>query len=314
MPRTTIVCLMLACSAGLLAAPGVAFAQGQDNEFNKNADDLIASDKQAVGEKNAGDKMPGEKSGKEAPSGPDPMDPREDPSKTYYFVGARFRDVIIPKFIFNIFADGGRTVNVPMGGLEFSSRKNGVEYDIALTYADYSMDEFLFKGKKDGEEAWETVKSDLKLVYATIDLLYEVWADPSGRFSFMVGGGIGIAGVFDGLYRAQVYPNTAPDQTPNPDDPGQWRKCTGAVATPVVGNNGPPYCDASNDHYYNSATDTVYEEVSWASGGSKPFIFPWIGLPQLSFRFKPIKQLHLRADLGFSISGFFFGFAGAYGL
>jgi hypothetical protein len=43
-------------------------------------------------------------------------------------------------------------------------------------------------------------------------------------------------------------------------------------------------------------------------------IFPWLALPQFSFRYKPIKQLQTRVDLGFSTAGIFFGLAASYGL
>jgi len=231
-------------------------------------------------------------------------DPYEDPGKAYHFVGLRFRDVIVPKFMVNIFADGGATVNVPMFGAEYSRRKDGNEIDISIQYADYSMDPFLFKGKSDGEEAFERVSSDLKMILVQFDLLYEVIKEKKGRFSFLVGGGVGIGGVFGNLYRNQVFPNVAGASA---DEPSQWTNCPAPSQLPAA-PNGAPYCDAGNNHYGS------YAEPSWANGGSKPFIFPWISLPQLSFRYKPIKQLQTRLDTGFSISGFFFGLTASYGL
>ena len=43
------------------------------------------------------------------------------------------------------------------------------------------------------------------------------------------------------------------------------------------------------------------------SGGDTPPIFLWAALPQISFRYKPIKQFQMKLDVGFSITGFFFG-------
>ena len=55
-------------------------------------------------------------------------------------------------------------------------------------------------------------------------------------------------------------------------------------------------------------------EPSWANGGAKPNVFPWLA-PQVSFRYKPIKQLQVRGDVGFALSsGFFFGLSAGYGL
>ena len=71
---------------------------------------------------------------------------------------------------------------------------------------------------------------------------------------------------------------------------------------------GGAYCGNDNNHYGG------YDEPSWANGGSKPFIFPWISLPQVSFRYKPIKTSRRALDVGFSLTGFFFGAAVDYGL
>jgi hypothetical protein len=318
MPRTTIASSLtwIAGAALLVAAPSVARAQAEDNEFNKGGDDAIAADKQAREERKTGGKMPGEKDAKAEEEAAAKRaaaaenDPREDPLKTYYFVGARFRNVIVPKFMLNIFADGGATVNVFTFGPELSSRKAGIEYDIGLSYADYSMNEFLFKGNGEGDDAWEIVSSDMKVIYLNIDILFEVWKHETGMFSFMVGGGVGLGGVLGNLYRTQAYPDD-PSRL-NPDDTSTWNKCQGPTAMPVVAGTNMTYCDDSNTHFYVQGKD--YTEASWANGGSKPFILPWLAIPQLSFRFKPVKQFQARADLGFSITGFYFGLSAAYGL
>ncbi len=268
------------------------------------ADPDTAADENAAAGTTSDEKTDKAKAEGDASSDGGKYDPYESPDKTYHFVGLRFRDVIVPQFMINIFADGGATVNVPMFGAEYSRRRDGMEIDVALQYADYSMDPFLFKGKSDGEEAWERVSSDLKMMLVSVDLLWEVIKDKKGQFSFMIGGGVGIGGVFGNLYRNQVFPNSPGASS---DDPSQWSNCVAPGQGPVA-PNGASYCDAANDHYGN------YSEPSWANGGSKPFIFPWISLPQLSFRYKPIKQLQTRLDTGFSITGFFFGLSASYGL
>jgi hypothetical protein len=298
------------CSAIALLAvllPGsLALAQAEDEGFDKKPDDAIAGQEQANAEK--GEKMPGEKTADAPPPvDSDKYDPHEDPAKTYYFVGLRFRNLIVPKFMINIFADGGDTVNVFMFGPELTRRKDNTEFDIALSYADYSMDEFMFKGKDDGPESYEIVSSSLKAIYLTIDLLYDIPIDQAGRFSFLIGGGVGIGAIFGDLYRAQAYPVNG--VSGDPDDRSTWNACE----FPGAGPPGTNYCDSSNTHY-GLAADDGYSEPSWANGGSKPFIFPWISLPQLSFRYKPIKQLQTRFDAGFSLSGFFLGLSAGYGL
>ncbi|MBK8252132.1 MAG: hypothetical protein IPK82_05625 [Polyangiaceae bacterium] len=230
--------------------------------------------------------------------------PKEDPLKRYYFLGARFRDVVVPQFMLEIFAKGGETGNVWLVGPELSTRKNGVEMDISLVYADYGFGPAMFKAKDDPDIGYEIVRSDLKLGYLTFDLLFDFPIDQGGIVSFLIGGGIGVGVVAGDLYRVQAYPKSG---TPNPNDVSAWEKCTGA------GGEGGVFCDTANNHYYDPASKKDYSEKSWLEGGSKPVVIPWISLPQLSLRVKPIKQLQMRADVGFSLSGFFFGISAGYG-
>ncbi|WP_437288510.1 hypothetical protein [Sorangium sp. So ce406] len=293
----------LAALLGAVCFTSSARAQSEDG-VDSNPDDSVAAEKQAEGEKAQGDETPGEKD-KEPEAAPEPADanaPLEKDGKAYKFIGVRFRNVIVPKFMINLFADGGASVNVFTFGPEFTTRKNGLELDLALSYADYSMDPFLFKGKNDDQFAWEMVSSDMKLVYFTSDLLFEIPLDEEkGRFSLLVGGGVGLGVVFGNLHRAQAYPNGGASN-PGPDDVSSWSRCTGP------GGPGGAYCDASNNHYGD------YDEPSWVNGGAKPSVFPWVSFPQVSFRYKPIKQLQTRLDAGMSITGFFFGMSAGYGL
>lgn len=288
---------LLGVAATLLASPALG------DGFDKTSDDAIAAQKNAQQEKEKGDKMPGEKE-KPKPKEDDGerWNPYEEPDKRYLFVGLRFRDAIVPKFLLNAFADGGRTVNVFMFGPEFTMRKNRFEYDFAFMYADYSMDSFLFKGHGQGDDAYELVSSTMKALYFTFDLLYDIPIDKSGQYSVLVGGGVGFGVVFGTLYRAQAFPIADPI---DPNDPRKWKACSGP-------NPSDKWCDASNNHYQKG--DSLYVEPSWANGGSKPNIVPYLSLPQVSFRYKPIKQLQTRFDLGFSITGFFFGLSASYGL
>ncbi len=281
-----------------------AAAQDNDEGFDQDPDDVIASKEHLDQEK--GDLMPGEKPKKTdeaAPEDPTAHDPKEEPGTAYTFVGLRVRDIVVPKFMMGLFADGGSTVNVFSIGPEASYRKDKTEFDLALTYADYSFGPMLFKGSGDNEFSWEEVSSSLKTLYVTLDLLYDIpVVDDSGRFSVLVGGGVGIGVVFGSLYRYQVQPNvgyTALD----PENSSSWRYCE----TPNTGV--PNYCDNKNSHYKTQG----YEESSWINGGSKPNFMPWISLPQVSFRYKPIKEVQTRFDTGFSLTGFFFGGSAGYG-
>jgi hypothetical protein len=218
--------------------------------------------------------------------------PVERPNQTYYFVGARYRGIIVPKFMVNIFGDGGKTVWVNSFGPEFGIRKNGFEYSFGLWYAAYSMGATDFKGKSDGEDAWEIVRSKVKVVYLTADFLWSQEFTPEFALNYGLGAGFGF--VFGDLHRVQAYKDAS----------GNYQPCRGP-GDPATSN--PTYCGTDNDHYGN------YTEANWANGGSKPIIFPWLVF-QTGLRFKPHKNFASRLDLGFGTSGFFLGLAADYGL
>jgi hypothetical protein len=183
-------------------------------------------------------------------------------------------------------------------------------------YAPYSMDATIFRSKSDPQTSNELVVSQLKLLYFMVDILYEIplekKEDKTGRIALLVGGGVGFAGVFGNLYRSKAYPIGTPDDSV----PGNWAPCSG-LGRGVGGVSVPAgYCQNPN-HLSPSGNLTApdsYNESSWAHGGSKPLLFPWIALPQISFRYKPIKQFQTRFDFGFSTSGFFLGLSASYGL
>lgn len=281
-----------------LTAPRLAAAQASADGFDKDPEDTMEAREHLARE--GGERMPGEKVKAPPPDDTSMYDTAEDPTKATRFVGMRFRNVILPKFMLGLFADGGSTVNVFMFGPEFSTRKDHTEFDFALQFADYSMNPALFKGQSDGPDSWEEVSSSLKALYLTLDLLYDVPIDDKGKLSFLFGGGVGLGFVAGNLYRNQVTPKTDGGSI-DPEDTATWKRCDGP-------NPQNAYCDDKNDHYGE------YTESSWANGGSKPFIFPWISIPQLSLRYKPIKQLQTRVDTGFSLTGFFFGLSAGYAL
>lgn len=239
---------------------------------------------------------------------------RELPDQSYWFLGLRFRNFIVPKFMINIFVEGGATVNAFTFGPELTYRRGPLELDMALSYADFSMDPFMFKEKSEPDRAFEKASSDLKLLVAQIDIMANIPIDKGGRVQFLVGGDVGVAGVLGNLYRAQAYPAAYdPDNptvvTADPDDAGQWEECTGPDRPyPVLDGEGRSYCDASNNHYAG------YSEASMANGGDLPFIVPYVALPHLALRVKPFEDFQARLDTGFSITGFFFGIGAGYRL
>lgn len=275
---------------GLLTAswlmPAVAFAQGEEPSGDESSAE------------------PGAKSDEPAPAGAtaEPTadaasdnSPVEESGKTYRSVGLRYRGIIVPKFIENLFADGGRTVYVNAFGPEFNIRKDNFEFGLSPWLAFYSMGDTGFKGSSDPATSWEIISSQIKVLYLTSDF---VWTHPiSPEFGINYGFGAGLGIVFGDLHRNQSYPNGA-------TDPNNYTKCPGPVVAGDVGN----YCgQPSNNHYGN------YTEPSWVNGGSKPNVFPWLAA-QTGLRYKPAKNFIARLDLGFGLSGFFFGLGADYGL
>ncbi|MDF3067366.1 MAG: hypothetical protein K0R38_2967 [Polyangiaceae bacterium] len=222
--------------------------------------------------------------------------PVELPGKTYLFVGARYRAIILPKFMMNLFGDGGKTVVAHGFGPEFSIRKNAFEYNLSVWYAGYGMSPTAFKAKDDGEKAWEIVESKLKSVFITADFLWSQDFSPEFSLNYGMAGGFGI--IFGDLYRTQARPG--PNANPNTGD--GFVPCGGKFEDGMGG-----FCDDSNDHYGG------YTEKSWTDGGSKPILFPWLAL-QTGLRYKPHKNFAARFDAGFGTSGFFLGVGADYGL
>jgi hypothetical protein len=230
----------------------------------------------------------------------DPNSPVEEPGKTYHFLGLRYRAIIVPKFMINLFGEGGRTVVVHSFGPEAGIRKDGFEYDFGLWFANYAMEDTPFKAKNDPDVSWELVKSELKVLYLTADFLWSHELSPQFAINYGLGAGFGI--VWGNLFRVQAFPPSA-DAI---DDPYQWQRCISHTdPRDTLGD----YCEIpdDNEHFDN------FQESSWANGGSKPVLFPWLAL-QTGVRFKPHRNFAARVDLGFGTSGFFVGVGADYGL
>jgi hypothetical protein len=224
--------------------------------------------------------------------------PVELPGKTYLFVGARYRALIVPKFMMNLFGDGGKTLLVHGFGPEFAIRKNAFEYNLSIWYAGYGMDDTPFKAKDDGEKAWELVNSELKSIFITADFLWSQDFSPEFALNYGLAGGFGI--IFGDLYRIQARPGSASADS----NTGEGFVRCASDTDPLDPND---FCDDSNKHYGD------HTEPSWTDGGSKPILFPWL-VVQTGVRYKPHKNFAARFDAGFGTSGFFLGVGLDYGL
>jgi hypothetical protein len=294
MRSTTLLLTLLAT----FAVPLPALAQGTDSktsgsEGEKKPDSTGTSTAAA--------------SGVEPPKEEwDVYDVAEAPGKNYMFVGLRYRGNIIPQFMMNMFVDEGATVYTNMIGVEFDLRKDGFSLIPALSYHELGTQDIIFKqkGKKDIPQNYTVVNSSMKIVYASVDLL---WSSKLGKnVDFEYGAGFGLGAVFGDLMNnwVQLADPSGPYKASNGH---HYARCE-TVLPPGAG------CNAA-DHQ-NSDVNKVggYKEPSWFSGGSKPVVFPWISVPQLGLRFKPTKQIVGRLGVGFALTGFWFGLSADYGL
>jgi hypothetical protein len=244
-----------------------------------------------------------------ASSSSDATDTAEDPAKKYYFVGLRYRGTIIPQFFENLFVDDGGTVYSNSIALELDIRQEGRSMIPWIQYTDYGMGDTLFltKGKDATDPTqYSVVNSSLKALYLGLD---EMWSAPvADHLDFEYGFGVGIGFVFGTLLNNWVYPNPA----------GSLHSTSGnlTLSQCPAGSDVtmPQYCNPS---VHSGSQDTKvggYQEKNWFNGGSIPVVFPHISIPQIGLRYKPVKQFEARLQAGFSITGFWFGLSGDWGL
>jgi hypothetical protein len=255
---------------------------------------------------------------------PDITDTREDPQRKYYFIGLRYRGTIIPQFIENIFVDDGATIYSNSLGLEMDIRSGGSSLIPWIQYTDYNTGDILYlqKGAQGGDIAANRsiVNSSLKAIYLGVDELWSVPLVPT-KLDFEIGFGVGIGGVFGTLSNNWVYldDSAAGQRTGIKSSNGNYyTKCASTSApiadqsaasdgcNPMNHTSGNPAKVFSNGHYYI--------EPNWFNGGSVPVIFPYISVPQIGLRYEPIKQLEMRLDAGFGLTGFWWGLSVDYGL
>jgi hypothetical protein len=281
-------------AVALIAVPSLALADGPATAAKP------AGGGDAVAASIAGDDADAPK-----PATPPPAksstDPTELPGQTYISIGLRYRHSVLPNAMLGLFVAGGPdVVSIPGFGIEAAVRRDNSEQIYSLTYRDWGMSPFGFHGKSDPNTATEVVNSSLKMIMLQSDIL---WATPfTKEFSFEYGLTAGIGAVFGDLGREWAQPGQS-----GAADVTHYVSCfqNGGLAPGA----DPLYCTGRTNNH-----KAGYQEPSWFNGGSKPNIYAALG-PQISFRYKPIKQVILRADLGFDFfSGFFFGLGADYGL
>jgi len=266
----------------------------------------------AKGKGDAQPAKPDDKSGvakvEEAPPaerGSNMMNVDETYERTYLFAGLRYRGVVLPKFILDAFVEGGQTVYTNQIGLELDIRKNGFSVIPAISYAEFGTGDILYKdkGAADFVGNYAVGNSGLKALQLSVDLLWSAKINKVLDFEYGIGLGVGF--IFGNLLNNWVKEGTGnPQYTAN-----NGKTYTRCDAEGPVGSG----CNKADHQKSEVARVNNYEEPSWANGGSKPNVIPWVAIPQIGLRFKPIKQFESRLGLGVSLTGFWFGLSGNYG-
>lgn len=315
--NSRLLALVLAiCSVGTLHARSV-LAEGDDEsdvdseeEAHQEQSDSDAASEEDSGEEDSDEEKDDEDSTttegedeEEAASGSSrDSSPVEARGRSYQFIGARWRMQVVPKFIQNAFgSEGGRTVASQGVGAEASTRRDDFEMVFSLWWAEYHLEDTLYKGRGEDDTELEVINSGLSVLYGTADFL---WSAPvSTTFAFNYGAGLGVGVVLGELTRTEAYPDVNGSlEGPNG---GRFSKCLGPGNPTLPPPGGDQWCDAGGSYG---------PEPTWFGGGSTPALFPWFAL-NTGVRYKPHRHFALRADLGFAIPAlFFFGVGAQYGL
>lgn len=250
-------------------------------------------------------------------------DTKEEPGKRYYFVGARYHGNLVPQFLENLFVNDGATIYSNSFGFELDMRSDGHSTIPWIIYSNYDTGDILFyqKGKPDDPANYSDVKSRLGAIYLGLDELWSTPLDEAHHWDFEYGFGVGLGIMFGTLYNDWVYIANA--QNNNPAGPlsasngNSYAQCsTTSVPAQYAAQQPGGENPCSPAAHQNSQQTKVngYQEPNWFNGGSVPVLFPYISFPQLGIRYKPVKQFEARLNLGFSLTGFWFGISGDYGL
>lgn len=218
---------------------------------------------------------------------------KKDDKQATHLIGARYRMIIIPQFLINMFGvDGGRTAVVHGVGVEYGYSKEHFEIIPSFWWAGYNMEETPFKGPNDGEEAWELVTPNADLFYLTVDMLWKHHFTEQLALTVGLGAGIGIVGGTLERWEAQWVP---PASVAVPGDPyTQLVRCPYPVPVP-----NPNELECPSDGNYG-------EDTPWP-------VYPWLTF-QTGLRYSPVKQFVGRLDLGIGSSGFWLGIGADYGI
>jgi len=232
----------------------------------------------------------------------DSTDPIELENEDYFFLGGFGRAVIIPAFMQGPFVDGPGIDGFNAGaGLTFNWRRNNFNV-MAQVWWNGAEGEGYFRAQGDPAQDTEFIDANLGVVFINAAFL---WSFPvTDWFAFELGFDLGIGFIYGELIRTEAHETSTGS--------GEFQTCVGP------GNPAGVYCEAIRDPAANcyAANDGHYNcsEPNWLTeDGDLPFVFPWVSVPHLAVRFKPIHQFQIRIDGGWGLYNFFFGGSLSYG-
>jgi hypothetical protein len=244
-----------------------------------------------------------------------PTATQEKAGQRYYFVGLRYRVTIIPQFMVNLFVNEGATFVSHSVAAELDMRKDGQSTIPWIAYQSFGFGDTLFLQKNgtppaDQASNWSVVNSGLSALFLGLDELWSVPIDSDHHWDFEYGFGVGIGVVFGSLQNNWVYDSAS---GPLVSSTGRhFAQCTTADMASQTSCTTGGHNNAQTAKIVTSSGP--YSEPNWFNGGSIPVVFPHIAFPQIGLRWKPVKQFQMRISTGFSLTGFFFGINGYYGL
>ncbi|HBQ11713.1 MAG TPA: hypothetical protein DEF51_11345 [Myxococcales bacterium] len=289
----------------LTLAAGVAHAQDDDpTALGSPSDAPIAEEDEApprLGDDQA-DAEDGTAWGDDSPSAEtvrESTDPFEEANTDYFFLGGFYRHVIIPGFIQELFVEGGIDGSNPGAGISFNYRRNNFNI-VANAWWNNASGQGYFRANGDPRTDTEFIDVQLGVVFFTAEFL---WSFPiTDWLAFELGFDLGFGFIYGNLTRTEAYESSA--------GAGDYQPCDGP------GGGTPGYCEpaAPPPCYANSGGHYDCNEPNWfTDGGDTPFLFPWVSLPHIAVRIKPIKQIQIRLDGGYGLYSFFFGGSLSYG-
>jgi hypothetical protein len=233
----------------------------------------------------------------------DSTDPFEDPHEGYYFVGLMYRQTVVPQFMQNLFVDGGTAVSNPGFGGQFEYRKNNFSILGNLWWQD-----FAFKGpyREAGDPATNTeiLDSNWSILFASAAFLWSTPFNDVVAIEYGLDVGLGVV-LGDGV-RTEGFSTDGNQTFTACNGAGDPRDTSRGYCTPPVSGGATDLDGQDGEHYGVVAR-------KWSDGGSVPNVIPWLGLPHIALRIKPIHQVQIRLDGGF-FGGFWFGASLSYGI